>query len=92
MIDRPRVPVAVENPLSESGNAIQVNFCRMPDCGNYGIPARMTPVNPGPSPDRDMHYKVATTKKGRVSALVCKCCGEKRPSNPIRGLPRSWPG
>ena len=51
----------------------------MPDCDNYGIPARTTPGKPGPSPDRDLHYMIASTNKGRVAALVCKCCGEKPP-------------
>ena len=50
---RPRVPLAVQNPMAVSGTVIQVNHCRMPDCGNYGVPARTTPVKTGPSDDRD---------------------------------------
>ena len=87
----PRVPLSVTNPLAESGSEIQVNFCRMPDCDNYSVPARTDPVKTGPSPDRDLHYKVATTNKGRVSALVCKCCGEKPVLSPIKGSPKNWP-
>ena len=83
---QPRVPVSVTNPLTGSGNEIQVNFCRMPNCDNYGTPARTNPVKPGPSPGRDMHYKVASTNKGRVSALVCKCCGEKPPIKSNQGI------
>ena len=81
----PRVPPGVANPLDPATD-IQINHCRMPDCDNYGIPARTTPVKTGPSPDRDMHYKVATTNKGRVSALVCKCCGEKPPIKSNQGI------
>lgn len=86
MTGQPRVPVSVVNPLSRSGDAVQVNFCRMPACDNYGIHARTTPVKTGPSADRDMHYKVASTNKGRVSALVCKCCGEKPPIKSNQGI------
>ena len=65
----PRVPLAEVNPVPDSGADIQVNHCRMLDCDNFGVPARTTPVKTGPSEDRDPHYKVATTNKGRVSAL-----------------------
>ena len=82
----PRVPLTVANPLAGSGSEIQVNFCRMPDCDNFSVPARTDPVKTGPSPDRDLHYKVATTNKGRVSALVCKCCGEKPPIRSNQGI------
>ena len=82
----PRVPLGVANPLAGSGSKIQVNFCRMPDCDNYGVPARTTPVKTGPSPDRDLLYKVSSTNKGRVSALLCKCCGEKPPIKSNQGI------
>ena len=82
---KPRVPLGVANPLNPSAD-IQINHCRMPDCDNYGIPARTTPVKTGPSADRDLHYKVASTNKGRVSALVCKCCGEKPPIKSNQGI------
>ena len=58
----------------------------MPDCDNYSVPARTDKVKTGPSPDRDLHYKVATTSKGRVSALVCKCYGEKPPIKSNQGV------
>ena len=75
----PRVPVGVKNPLKPA-EAIQINHCRMPDCDNYGVPAITTPVKPGRSPGRDPHYKVSTAGKGRLSALVCKCCKESPPT------------
>ncbi len=86
MSARPRVPVDVSNPLTDTAGRIQVNHCRMPDCDNYGVAARTTPVKPGPSTDNDPHYKVASTNKGRVSALVCKCCGEKPPIKSNQGI------
>ena len=44
----PRVPLSEVNPVPDSGSAIQVNHCRMPDCDNFGVPARTTPVKTGP--------------------------------------------
>ena len=41
---RPRAPVDVSNPLTDTAGRIQVNHCRMPDCDNYGVEARTTPV------------------------------------------------
>ena len=86
MNGRPRVPVSVTNPLAGSGSGIQVNFCRMPVCDNYGIHAVTSRIKPGPSAGRDPHYKLATTNKGRVSALVCKCCNEKPPLKSNQGI------
>ena len=86
MNSRPRVPPGVANSLARSGGEIQVNHCRMPPCDNYGVPALTTPVKPGPSPGRDPHYKVATTNKGRVRALICKCCNEKPPIKSNQGI------
>ena len=86
MKSQPRVPVSVTSPVAGSGNEIQVNFCRMPDCDSYGIPAVTSRIKPGPSAGRDPHYKVATTNKGRVSALVCKCCNEKPPIKSNQGV------
>ena len=86
MSARPRVPVDVSHPITDTVGRIQVNHCRMPDCDNYGVAARTTPVKPGPSTDNDPHYKVASTNKGRVSALVCKCCGEKPPIKSNQGI------
>ena len=86
MSARPRVPVDVSHPITDTVGRIQVNHCRMPDCDNYGVAARTIPVKPGPSTDNDPHYKVASTNKGRVSALVCKCCGEKPPIKSNQGI------
>ena len=86
MINRPRVSLSVNNLLDGQNSAIQVNHCRMPDCNNYGISARTKHGKTGPSGDRDPHYKVASTNKGRVSSLVCKCCGEKPPIKSNQGI------
>ena len=83
---RPRVPPDVQNPMAVSGSVIQINHCRMPDCDNYGVPARISPVRTGRPSDRDPHYKVVTTNKGRFPALVCKYCGEKPPIKSNQGI------
>ena len=86
MNSRPRVPLGAANSLARSGREIQVNFCRMPDCDNYGVPALTTPVKPRRSPGRDPHYKISTSGKGRLSALVCKCCKETPPLKSNQGI------
>ena len=86
MSARSRVPAAVPNPLGAATAGIQVNHCRMPECDNYGVPALTTPVKPGRSPGRDPHYRISTTGRGRLSALVCKCCKESPPLKSNRGI------
>ena len=58
MKDDPGAPLTVANTLAGAGSEIQANFCRMPDCDNYSVPARTDRVKTGPSPDRDLHYNV----------------------------------
>ena len=58
---------------------MQVNHCRMPACENFGMPARHERQKPGPSPGRDMRYKVHSTNKGQSASIKCKSCGENPP-------------
>ena len=51
----------------------------MPDCDNFGVPARHQHGKRGPSPDRDMHYKVHSTLKGTVPSVRCKSCLDNPP-------------
>ena len=81
-----RVPVDIPSPIPDSTRLIQVNHCRMPDCGNYGVPAITKRVKSGPSAGRDPHYSVQSTNKGRVPCLKCKCCGEKPPVKSNQGI------
>ena len=85
MSTAPRVPVSAANPLNPAAD-IQINHCRMPDCDNFGVPAKTTPVKTGRSSDRDLHYTLSNTSKGRVAALKCKCCGEKPPLKSNQGI------
>ena len=74
-----RIPVEIPSPIPQAAISIQVNHCRMPNCDNYGIPAFTKRVRSGPSSDRDPHYRVHSTNKGRVPSLKYKCCGEEPP-------------
>ena len=58
---RPRVPESVDLALFGFRQTVQVNHCRRPSCANFGVPARTEPGKTGPSPDRDMNYKVHST-------------------------------
>ena len=84
-MNKHRVPVPVNNPLDKDLN-IQVNHCRMPDCDNYGIPAKTEHIKPGPNKDGDKHYKITSTNKGSIPAILCKCCGEKAPVKSNEGI------
>ena len=37
---QPRVPLPATIDLPGSQTTIQVNHCKMPDCANFGVPAR----------------------------------------------------
>ena len=78
----PRVPLAATINLPGSQRTIQVNHCKMPDCSNFGVPARTEKGKPGPSADRDMNYKVHSTAKGTIPAVRCKACLDLRRSSP----------
>lgn len=65
---------------------IQVNFCKNPQCENFGIAAKEEPIKPGPNPDRDSHYKVTSTAKGRIPAILCKSCKERIPIKSNTGI------
>ena len=61
---RPRVPLPASITLPGAERTIQVNHCKMPTCSNFGVPARWQPGKTGPSPDRDMHYRLHSTGRG----------------------------
>ncbi len=65
---------------------LQVNFCKNPQCENFGITAKEEHIKPGPNPDRDFHYKVTNTAKGRIPAIQCKSCKEKIPIKSNSGI------
>ena len=76
---RPRVPLPAIINLPGEMRAIQVNHCKMPDCVNFGVPARTKHGKPGPSADRDPHYKVHSTNQGQIPSIRCKACKDNPP-------------
>ena len=79
MKKHPRVPLPATADIVGTERVIQVNHCRAPNCENYGIPARHQHGKTGPSADRDMHYKVHSTKRGKVPSIRCKACTDNPP-------------
>ncbi len=79
MREQPRVPLPTKAPLIGTQRTIQVNYCRMPDCDNFGVPASSKHSKPGPSEGRDPHYKVESTKRGTVPSIRCKSCRDNPP-------------
>ena len=74
-----RVPLPATIDLIGQQTTLQVNHCRNPHCENFGVPARTERGKPGPSPDRDMAYKVHSTSKGTTPSIRCKSCGGNPP-------------
>ena len=66
LLPAPRAPLATEVDLFGESEAIQVNHCRMPGCGNFGVPARTERGKTGHSADRDPNY--VSTEVRRISA------------------------
>lgn len=66
------IPRAYKNPLT--GELVQLNHCKNPNCQNFGVPA----LNPKRKSDGSLKrglgndYRFTTTKIGRV--LTCKIC------------------
>ena len=75
----PRVPLPAAIDVVGQQRTVQVNHCRMPNCDNFGLPARHQHGKRGPSKDRDMHYKVHSTAKGTVPSVRCKSCHDNPP-------------
>ena len=76
---RPRVPLPATFVLPGAERTIQVNHCKMPDCTNFGVPARTKHGKTGPSADRDQHYKVHSTSRGTIPSIRCKVCKDNPP-------------
>ena len=51
----------------------------MPDCENFGVPARTTKGGRGRSKDRDMRYRLSTTSRSMIPSVHCKACSDKPP-------------
>ena len=67
MSEQPWVPLPTNTFLTGAKRTIQVNHC----CSEHG--------KPGPSADRDPHYKVESTKRGTVPSVRCKACRDNPP-------------
>ena len=77
--NQPRVPESATFDLLGSERTIHVNHYKMLDCSNFGVPTRTKPGKTGPSKDRDMHYKLHSTKSGQIPSIRCKACLDNPP-------------
>ncbi len=60
---------------------IQVNFCKNPDCENYGVPAAQTT---GRGAQRDRYAVVSAGRQ--YPTLKCRACGEYPPLKSNQGI------
>ncbi|TRX57302.1 exonuclease domain-containing protein [Thalassomonas sp. M1454] len=67
------LPRAFKHPVT--GESIQLNHCKNPQCQNYGVPAMNPKLDNSGKPKRGLgnDYKLTTTSIGKV--LTCKLCG-----------------
>ena len=84
--DGPRVPLHAVADIVNQQKTIQVNHCRNPACSNYGARSRTMPGRTGPSAERDPSYRLHSTNRGLVPALLCKSCGESPPVKSNAGI------
>ncbi|WP_394173405.1 exonuclease domain-containing protein [Thalassotalea litorea] len=66
------IPRAFRHP--ESNEMVQLNYCKNPNCDNYGVPAKNPLKNKDGTPKRGLanDYKLTTTRSGK--SLTCKLC------------------
>ena len=82
----PRVPRHAVADIVNQEKTIQVNHCRNPACESYGAAPRTMPGRTGPSAERDPNYRLHSTNRGLVPALLCKSCGEIPPVKSNDGI------
>ncbi|MEF1341358.1 hypothetical protein REH81_32115, partial [Vibrio rotiferianus] len=70
------IPRAIKNPLT--GEMIQYNFCRNPNCSNYGIPAgnSLPPNSKGIYTKLKNDYAIVSNEKEGAN-IKCKVCGSQ---------------
>jgi len=70
------IPRAYKHPIT--GNYVQLNFCKNPECDNFGVPAKNPKKNPDGSPKRGLGnaYRLSPIRGKNEYTLICKLCGQ----------------
>lgn len=70
------IPRAYKHP--ETGNYVQLNFCKNPQCKNFGVPAKNPKKLPDGKPKRGLgnDYRLGHIKDKKEYVLICKLCGQ----------------
>ncbi len=84
-----KVPPAIEYVFPDgSKRIIQVNFCKNPNCANFGVPAslrRYAHRSKAPTLLPGTEYTLSATDKD-TPVLVCRLCGEAPPLKSNLGI------
>lgn len=66
------IPRAFKDPVTDE--MVQLNYCKNPNCENYGVPAKNPEKNKDGKPKRGLgnNYKLTNVRDGKV--LTCKLC------------------
>lgn len=65
--------------IPPEAGSIQVNFCKNPGCGNYGVPARSTIRRGGTGGGKVQDGYELTSASPMIPLLRCHGCGEQPP-------------
>ena len=66
--------VAGKELIPAEASHIQINFCKNPTCGNYGVLPRVAATR-GPGPLQDSYVITSGHAQG-VPLLYCRLCGK----------------
>ena len=76
----PSLPPLITPKIPPMVGKIQVNFCKSPQCANFGVPAKNGPLFEGKYLPKEDTYDLYTTgykrDGGSIQTLKCKLCGE----------------
>jgi len=70
------IPRAYKHPTSN--NYVQLNFCKNPECNNFGVPAKNSKKKPDGTLKRGLgnEYKLSPINGKSEYMLTCKLCGQ----------------
>ena len=62
--------------MPAEADGIQVNFCKNPACGNFGVLPKVSVTRGGAQGTQQDTYKVTSSGDNSVPSLICHVCGE----------------
>ncbi len=76
---------SAKNRIPPEADGIQINFCKNPNCSNFGVPASQTSTRGSAARKQPNAYAVVAAGAG-VPMLRCNSCGEHMPMKSNQGI------